>query len=137
MALPSCILTRRWPSPTSRSATSSCSTVKVSLRSQITRFASSSLASSTTFWISALSTLRTSLLKRSPKRPHYSTLKCGPDSTADFIGEQNERTPGGWPESATGGSGTERTDREASLDRVGRPNRGKVQYPAVRTLRNR
>src|SRR5829696_1898694 len=51
-----------------------CSTVNVSRRSQITRLASSLRASSTTFWISALSTSRTSLLNTSSKRPSYSTL---------------------------------------------------------------
>src|SRR5215217_7658313 len=53
---------------------SSCSTVNVSRRSQITRLASSLRASSTTFWISALCTSRTSLLEYLLKRPGYSTL---------------------------------------------------------------
>src|SRR5919112_3289459 len=62
---------------------SSCSTEKVSLSSQITRFAPSSLASSTAFWISALSTSRTSLPNHLLKRRSHSTLEsqvgpCGP-----------------------------------------------------------
>src|SRR5215210_3303441 len=97
VALPSCILTRRWSSSASISFTSSLSTVKVSRRSQITRFASSFAASSIAFWISSLFMLATprygigifelpaysTLETRPGRRGPLLRLQCPPDARDD------------------------------------------------------